>query len=204
MSYPLITKDYQRYGFIAHHDAYIRIYQNHILRLFDDLGPDGCQSGVPIINEEYDDLVGVYYDVLLGGLAGVFHRWEKDLTHHLNVLCHHDHCIENSNSKLEDLKSRLKKFGWDIAKQPFYKNIDKSYRITNIYKHGPGSSFENLFKNHPEYFHPSDYEWEKPDFKSLNIPMFKFSEADFLDLAAAFREFWVEFPEELTHPLVPE
>jgi hypothetical protein len=80
----------------------------------------------------------------MGGLAGMFHQWDKTIREYLVRELNHDF----DNEKIEKLVGMhirgcaqyFSQFGWDVQALPFYPKLDALQLIVNVYKHGNGRS----------------------------------------------------------------
>lgn len=140
--------------------------------------------------------------VLLGGLAGLYHQWDKDLRdfleHELQHYLKSDAAVESSwHPTIGKIFDSLKQFGWDCTAEPFYQKIEACRLIVNAYKHGKGKSLDDLAAQFPEYL-PNPIPETSALFTGneyLDPEWLDVSEAQFEELAAAIRQFWERFPE---------
>lgn len=106
--------------------------------------------------ERYELLSDLKAQTIQGALAGIFHRWEKDLRGFLEQEFRH-HVEEPEKwawekiRTVEDIFDVLKQFGWDCKSEKLYDKIDACRMIVNVYKHGKGASFRDLFRKYPQY-----------------------------------------------------
>jgi hypothetical protein len=153
-------------------------------------------------HERYALLRDLKKQMILGALAGIYHQWDKDLREFIERELRHNY---NADFVLktawnEDVFDILKEFGWDCRSSNFFKEIDACRLIVNVYKHGKGRSLDDLAKLYPTFLKNIMDEFggiwatanRAPDHEWLEI-----SDAQFENLAAALRKFWVEFPERL-------
>jgi hypothetical protein len=203
-----------RSRFLGRHDFYVEQIKERVFPPFRDIEAQAQAYG----EEAYKSLCSGTYDenvdaadlaesdlkkqVLLGGLAGLYHQWDKDLRDFLEHELRHDlkadAAVKHSwHPDIGGIFDALKDFGWDCTAEPFYQKIDACRLIVNAYKHGKGKSLNDLAKRFPEYL-PDPIPQTSPLFMGnefLDPERLDVSEAQFEKLAAALRQFWERFPE---------
>jgi hypothetical protein len=126
--------------------------------------------------------------MILASLAAMYHQWDKGLRDFL------EHELQQSFTRKVatdaawneyDALGILHQFGWDYRQEGFFQKIDACRLIVNVYKHGKGRSLDDLLDRYPNYLTTSRHE-------SLTV-----SQQQFLDVAAALRQFWEAFPQRL-------
>jgi hypothetical protein len=132
-------------------------------------------------------LTELHQQMILASLAGLYHQWDKDLRDFVERELRQSFIGEVATDAAwkGDVLGILNHFGWKYRDEGFFRKIDACRLIVNVYKHGNGRSLDDLLDRYPDYLTNSRHE-------SLTV-----SEQQFLDVAAAFREFWEAFPERL-------
>ncbi len=154
--------------------------------------------------EHYLALVELRKQVLLGGLAGMYHQFDKQLREFIERELQHE--VEPSwmernlwappGDRVLDI---LEAFGWPVRSLPFYPQIEALQLVVNVYKHGKGRSLKELSEKYPDYVVDPvraagfghwrtalDHEWLTVTDVQLDA------------FAAAIRDFWQAMPERLT------
>ncbi|GBQ89817.1 hypothetical protein AA23498_0720 [Acetobacter nitrogenifigens DSM 23921 = NBRC 105050] len=216
-----------RKSFLAAHDFYVEQMQSRILSQFSDLEfeadevaqntferlgrtlsyGEGDQSECAEVAYEagisrYEALSELRHQVLLGGLAGLFHQGDKTLRHHmareLSQWCDQGE-IKNKIWKLpiDDIFDVFDSCGWPVKTLSFYSSIEALQLVVNVYKHGEGRSLDMLAMKYGEYLgieksHQRNLENFYYDFQSLSV-----SDEQFYAFSVSLREFWVAMPENI-------
>jgi hypothetical protein len=107
--------------------------------------------------EFYQLLNDMKKNTYLSVVAGMYHEWERQFRDWTVSEISHWHRGDNVRSRswsihTGELFKFYKRFGWDITAQPYYSKIDACRLVVNTYKHGPGSSMDDLKLKYPEYF----------------------------------------------------
>ena len=110
--------------------------------------------------EEGMDFYGLLEDLrdhtILSITAGMYHEWEKQLRDWL-----HRELLNSFNQ--EKLEQQIWKINiseifeffdccnWDIKSKPFFTTLDSCRLVVNVYKHGMGTSFDDLKVQYPQF-----------------------------------------------------
>ena len=134
--------------------------------------------------------------ITLSCLATLYHQWDKEVRSHLEREIQRWGYRTAKEGQLwkapvSDILGFLEKQGWGISNRKWYDLLDACRLIVNVYKHGKGSSFDELKKKFPQYL-KSDVPVLDPDYASLEI-----TEQEFGELGGAVRQFWEEYPRSL-------
>lgn len=142
--------------------------------------------------------------MLLGGLAGLYHQWDKDLRDFIErELTNYSEkgAVEKLvwKSPVEGVFDVLREFGWDLSACDFFPKIDACRLIVNVYKHGKGVSLNALEERYPEYIDTPFSRAEVPHFFDghLSHEWLSVTDSQVDEIAAAFSSFWKQFPERL-------
>ena len=111
----------------------------------------------------------------LGALAGMYHQWEKDLRDFLATELQHafpreevDKMVWRSPDvgKCFDL---LEAFGWQVRTKHWYFDLDACRLVVNVYKHGKGTSLDQLKAKYPRYLKSDLPQFANPDYQDLAV-----------------------------------
>lgn len=217
-----------RAQFLALHQFYVEQMKSRILAQFNDLKAEadnygkaayeriGARYGYGDVDEAdvaeaaYDEVIAHYQaltdlrkQVLLGGLAGMFHQWDKTLREHLErELIHYfdREKIEKEVWKVPtaDLLDLFEEFGWVVKGLSLYSKIDALQLVVNVYKHGKGRSLTELHSKYPEHVvDPLAAHMPKGFELGLDHEWLTVTDAHFDEFAAAITDFWTAMPERL-------
>lgn len=210
------------------HGFYVEQIKSRILRQFDDLEAEadkhgqatheriGARFGYGNVDEAdvaeaaYDELIAHFLaltdlrkQVLLGGLAGMFHQWDKTLREHLErELAHYfDRAkIEKEVWRVPtaELMDVFEQFGWAVKSLPLYAKIDALQLVVNVYKHGKGRSLTELHSKYPEHVvDPIAAHMPKGFEVGLDHEWLTVTDKHFDQFAYAIAEFWSAMPERV-------
>lgn len=188
---------YERYGQSFHPDRHDADF--------------GVEAAYDANQNHFTQLYEMKKQMLLSALAGCFHQWEKELRNFLERELRHTVAPEDvikyvwkqEISKIFDL---LKDFGWGCEQLNFFRHLDASRLIVNVYKHGKGPSLSQLSNAYPQYLgKKKSLQKNEPKLFAyiLRHEWLEISESDFDELTLALRQFWVEFPENLYYKAPP-
>lgn len=135
-------------------------------------------------------------------IAAMFHEWDKQLRDWLARELLHVHtgaaatlAIWKANfSGIFDL---LECLNWPVRSRNFFSSLDACRLIVNVYKHGLGSSFDDLKARHPQFLKidtgtTAENAWaaEYADHTDLIV-----SDKNLDEFSTAIIEFWNDVPE---------
>jgi len=217
-----------RAQFLALHTFYVEQMKSRILAQFDDLKAEadkhgqaayeriGARFGYGDVDEAdvseaaYDEVIAHYQaltdlrkQVLFGGLAGMFHQWDKTLREHLErelVRYFDREKIEKEVWKVPtaDLMDVFEEFGWAVKSLPLYAKIDALQLVVNVYKHGKGRSLIDLHSKYPEHVvDPLAAHMPKGFELGLDHEWLTVTDEHFDQFASAIADFWSAMPERL-------
>ena len=168
--------DYERESNIQRHEFYCEQASKRLISQFSDLRAEADQfydtkmqvpANLSVCDESYAEwawedaaehygmLVEMRQDVVLGTLAGMYHRWDKEfrewIEHNLSFFLSGEAfkaaIWKVTTSNLFDL---LNGFGWDIKTSEFSEEIGKLRLVVNVYKHGDGRAWTEIKTKHPD------------------------------------------------------
>lgn len=170
-----------RQSLIAGHLFYVNQARKRLLSQFDDIKGEADKAAECWLEENghyfdpdrhdprefeeraYDASVEFYglmcdlrEQTKLSVVAGMYHEWDKHLRKWMTDEIRHWHIggivaekVWTADvGKLADL---LESLGWRIRSQDYFSKLDACRLVVNIYKHGTGSSLNDLKQRYPEY-----------------------------------------------------
>lgn len=218
-----------RQSLIKGHLFYVEQAQKRLLSQFADMESDADraaeewldQSGKFFDPDRHDpgdfyeaarDVGIVFYGLLsdmreqtrLSVVAGMFHEWDKQLRDWLVCEIKHWHRGDSVASKVwsadfGQIADLLKSWGWDVRNKDYFRTLDACRLIVNVYKHGKGTSLDDLRENFPEYLDDPLKDFGgtisgagRPDHTHLKV-----NDAQFQALSDAILAFWRDVPESV-------
>lgn len=141
--------------------------------------------------------------VLLGGLAGMYHQFDKQLRefieremlHYVDHEWTDTHVWKPGGDKVLDI---LGEFGWRVKSLPFYPLLGALQLVVNVYKHGKGRSLNELSDRYARFVaspvKAAGYgEWRT----TLDHEWLTVTDDHFDEFADAISDFWSAMPERL-------
>ena len=106
--------------------------------------------------EFYGLLQQMHGDTRLSVLAGMFHQWDKRVRDWLARELTNRFLVPKAKAAVWDanfvqLFELMDSFGWRMREQEYFGHLDTCRLLVNVYKHGPGTSFDDIKNQHPEY-----------------------------------------------------
>ncbi|MCG8400303.1 MAG: hypothetical protein MJA84_01760 [Firmicutes bacterium] len=214
---------------IKEHSFYIEQAQSRLLSQFDDIESEADRAAEEWLEEgnrhfdpdhhdpsdfyEAANDAGIeFYELLsdmkeqtrLAIVAGMFHRWEKRLRDWLVQETQHWHRGESVKWKIwsvsfGDIIDFLECTGWKIRKEAYHSKLDSCRLIVNVYKHGDGTSVDELRKRYPIYLSgPSAaYDHSFSDASYRDYSHLRVTDEHLQSFAKAIKDFWQDVPEEV-------
>lgn len=151
----------------------------------------------------YQALTDLRKQVLLSGLAGMFHQWDKTVREHLERELRHDFNGDKIEKKiwempLADVMDVFEQFGWPVKALPCYAKIDALQLVVNVYKHGKGRSLIQLAERYGEYIcDPIQQLIPKGTAFGINHEWLNVTDGQLKQFSDAIRDFWRDMPERL-------
>lgn len=92
----------------------------------------------------------------LGVIAGMYHEWDKKLrewlTRELRHWCRGENVVRSIwKADMSSLFDLLLAFNFDARAVSKYKRLDAMRLVVNVFKHGHGTSFDELGAKYPEF-----------------------------------------------------
>ncbi|EWG99214.1 hypothetical protein [Halomonas sp. BC04] len=150
--------------------------------------------------------------VRLSIVSGFFHEWEKNLRQWLVDEVRHWHHGEVTRGtvwkkNLNDLFDLLESFGWPLKSSPYFKDLDACRLVVNVYKHGDGTSLNELASSYPQFLeHPlAAMRGQVGEmWFSLSHEYLKVSDRNLAAFSSAILMFWKDVPENVFHSQIME
>ncbi len=136
--------------------------------------------------------------MILSIAAGMYHEWDKQFRDWLDRELGHNFSLDRIRPELwkQDIGTlfeMLELWGWDLKSQPFHDVIDSCRLIVNVYKHGHGTSLNQLKERFPQYLRslgdPGTFGWDYVHYNQLEV-----DEEALTLFHGAFRDFWKYVP----------
>lgn len=141
--------------------------------------------------------------VRLSIVAGMYHKWEKQLREWLVNEARHWNKYEILKSKIwlisiADIFDMFEKFGWNIFNEQFYKEIDACRLVVNVFKHGNGNSLNDLKQKYPEYIvDPLQSNNHITNREYLDYTNLELSDKQLQEFSDAITGFWESIPDNI-------
>lgn len=129
-------------------------------------------------------------ELLLLGYVSCYHLWEKQSLSLISTQAQNLGLSlppRTKQSFTSYVRTVLSKWlAAELSDTSIWQSLEKTRRIVNAYKHGPGHSFEAAKKQHPEFFHPSSINGDPA--------LIRVTRAQFEELVATLKAFWDSLP----------
>lgn len=157
-------------------------------------------------DEELDfllELSDLKDQVQLNIVAGMYHKWEKQLHEWLVNEARHWKKYDVLKNKIwtiniGDIFDMFEKFGWNISNETFYQKIDACRLVVNVFKHGNGNSLNDLKNKYPEYIvdplQSINFANNRDYLDHSNLVL---SDKQLQDFSNAIIDFWEKIPENI-------
>jgi hypothetical protein len=150
----------------------------------------------------YQLLSDMYENTRLSVIAGMYHQWDKKLREWIVNEMTHWHRGENAiqsiwKADFSKLMGFLLAMGFDASKKVSgYERLNALRLVVNVYKHGNGSSLDDLKKSNPEFLTNPLRDGELPldwiDHTFLHV-----SDQQLEEFSVAIMNFWKAIPERI-------
>lgn len=219
---------------IAQHNFYVEQAGKRLLSQFDDIGKEADEASERWLVENgprfdpdrhdqgdfYDSAndAGVEFYQLLSNMrdrtrlsvvAGMFHEWEKQLRDWLAKEILHWHrgeAVQASVWKADFgmIADLLECLGWKIRATSYFNTLDACRLVVNVYKHGDGTSFDDLKLTFPEYLDNGlVHNGARFGTAFLDHTHLVVNDEQLVRFSDAIREFWEDVPETVTGSVTP-
>jgi len=140
----------------------------------------------------------------LSVIAGMFHEWDKQFRDWMVREIQHWHdgdaaALKVWSADFGQIAELLESLGWKISSTDYFRQLDASRLVVNVYKHGKGRSLEDLKQNYPEYLDDpfSGSGGAFSDVEHRDHTHLKVSKDQFQAFSDAIVAFWQAVPENI-------
>jgi hypothetical protein len=147
----------------------------------------------------------------LSVVAGMFHEWDKKVRDWLVREIQHWHHGNDVvrvvwEADFKQLADLFESIGWPVRSTDYFRSLDACRLVVNVYKHGEGTSLDDLKKRFPEYlddpFH--DQGGVFSDLRYRDHTHLKVSVEQFQAFSDAIVAFWKAVPGRISKSNVKE
>lgn len=134
----------------------------------------------------------------LSVVAGFYHELDKQLRDWMEREINKLHVGDDVRKKIwlqnfESLVDFFALFDWKIRSKPYYATLNACRLVVNVYKHGEGSSFQDLKSQYSEYIRSDvSSNMDFKDYTDLEV-----SELQIDEFSASIVAFWNDVPERI-------
>ena len=218
-----------RQSLIVEHLFYIDQARQRLLSQFDDIASEADKASTEWLEknghrfdpDRHDEAsflesahdVGIQFYQLLNDMhdrtrlsvvAGMYHEWDKSLRKWLTDEIRHWHTGDTVSRKIwtvdfGSLAVLMESLGWRVRDQLYFPKLDACRLVVNVYKHGKGTSFNELKGKYPEYL-PDPLGEINEEFSSsgyLDYTNLKVSDDQVQEISDAIVAFWKDVPEHI-------
>ncbi|SRR5690554_381902 len=153
-------------------EAFVRQWMDENAHRFNPDLHDGSEFYEEACNC-YQSLLNLGRQTRLSVVAGMYHEWEKSLRQWLTGETRHWHwgralpeVVWKAN--FGEVMNLLEALGWKVRERAYFPRLDACRLVVNVYKHGNGSSFNELKKKYPEYL-PDPFARDHHPFLELDL-----------------------------------
>lgn len=220
-----------RQDWMAEHRFYVEQARRRLLSQFDNMEEEANKAAEehletisrdfnPDVHDEADfyefanDKGIEFYQLLsdmqertrLGVIAGMYHEWDKKLRQWIAREMMHWHrgeYVVDAVWKTDILSvfELLRVFGFDARAVLGYERLDAMRLVVNVFKHGDGTSFDELKEKYPEVFpDPLGGMESRISLAHLDYTNMRVSDEHLDQFSAAILNFWQAVPEHMYLP----
>lgn len=152
----------------------------------------------------YQLLTDMHESTRLSVVAGMFHQWDKKLRDWMVRETHHWHRGEHVTKLLwkadfAAIVEFLVAIGFDVKSFHCYEHLNAMRLVVNVFKHGNGSSFDELRASYPAFIYDPFTEF---GVQQVSIPMLdhtslRVTDAHLSQFSEAILDFWQAIPEKI-------
>jgi len=214
-----------RQNWIAEHRFYVEQARKRLLSQFANIGEEADraadehierQSFNPDVDDPSDFHERAYeksiefYQLLselqeqtrLSVIAGMYHMWDKKLREWMAREVKHWHVGDKLpraiwEAQLSEVLELLSAFGFDVKALAVYKKIDSMRLVVNVFKHGDGTSLDELKATYPEFLPDPLGRGDLRRVDHLDHTSMKVSDEDLEAFSEAIVDFWRIVPGEI-------
>jgi hypothetical protein len=140
----------------------------------------------------------------LSVVAGMYHEWEKQLrewltSEILRILPSGHTATKIWSTDFEKMTDFLVSLGWNVRNADYFSGLDACRLVVNVYKHGKGTSLDDLKAKYPEYLADPFAETGRDlsDVRYRDHSHLKVTDAQFQALSESILAFWGDVPESI-------
>lgn len=167
---------------------------------------DLCERANDIEIEFYQLLVDIHERTQLSVVAGIYHEWEKQFRQWTHDEIRRWYRGENVLSKIwsVDVGKLAELFtclGWNFENESYFPKLNACRLVVNVFKHGDGSSLNQLKQRNPEYlFNPlQNFDDMFSDVNHLDHTALKVSDEHISEFSEAIIAFWKDVPDQIVN-----
>lgn len=144
----------------------------------------------------------------LSVVAGMYHEWDKQFRKWLIEEMRHWHRGEQVTAKMWSVDvgkifDLLASFGWNIRSKEYFQKLDACRLVVNVFKHGDGSSLDELKEKYPAYLsNPLENLGDYDDMEWLDHTNLSVSNEQIQQFSEAIIDFWKDVPDEILNSSV--
>lgn len=144
----------------------------------------------------------------LSVVAGMYHEWDKQFRKWLIDEMQHWHRGEHVTTKMWSVDigkifDLLASFEWDIRSKEYFQKLDACRLVVNVFKHGEGSSLDELKEKYPAYLsNPLKDLGDYDDMEWLDHTNLSVSNEQIQQFSEAIIDFWNDVPLEILNSSV--
>ena len=154
--------------------------------------------------EFYQLLSNMHENTRLSVIAGMFQQWDKKLRDWIVREMHHWHHGENATKSIwradfPAIVDFLVAIGFDVKSLLCYERLNEMRLVVNVFKHGNGSSFDELRASHPGFI-CDPLGWHGVQVVPFFLPDHTYvraTDTHFDQFSEAVLDFWKAIPEEI-------
>ena len=154
--------------------------------------------------EFYQLLNDMHQNTRLSVIAGMFHQWDKKLRDWIVREMHHWHRGENATKLIwradfPAIVDFLVAIGFDVKSLLCYELLNEMRLVVNVFKHGNGSSFDELRASYPGFIYDSleGHGVQLVPFFFPDHTYVRVTDTHLDQFSEAVLDFWKAIPEEI-------
>lgn len=221
--------DERRRSLVRRHEFYVAEARKRLLSQFENMEAEADEAAEKWLEESGQNFdpdrhdpgdfyeqageVGIeFYGLLeemrgntrLSVVAGMFHEWDKHLRGWLAREIERSIPGGNAAAKIwaanfDQIIDLLESLGWSLRGSDFFGKLDACRLVVNVYKHGRGTSLDDLKARFPEYL-ADPYSGAGGAFSNIRYrdhTHLKVSDEQLQEFSDAIVAFWLTVPEDI-------
>jgi len=136
-------------------------------------------------------------------VAGIYHRWDKQLRDWLvkearHAIGHTEVAKAIWRADFPATMDLMESMGYQVHNSAFFGKLDACRLVVNVYKHGPGISLTELKRNYPQYLSHA-FQTDLPtDVERMGYTNLRVTDDHLREFSDAIIEFWMRMPQEVS------